>query len=270
MKRRSTSSRSSQRPWHSLAGKNIWITGGAGHLGTPITRALDEAGARVLCIDLEDRAEKLVRSARLKNTRGSTWAVRDSAEIPAEVARLTRKHGVPDGLVHLAYASSSGKRVTELSAAEFQLTLDRSLPPTFELCRAVAQLMKTRGGGSVVLFSSMYGMVAPDPRNYPAGMAPNPIDYGASKAALQQMARYLAAHYGPDAVRFNCVVPGPFPNPTVQKQHPGFVRGLAARTTLRRIGAHDETVGPTLFLLTDSAAYVTGHSLVVDGGWMAW
>jgi NAD(P)-dependent dehydrogenase (short-subunit alcohol dehydrogenase family) len=275
MKRRSTASSSARRtsalPWHNLAGKRIWVTGGAGHLGSPITIALDQAGARVLCIDLGDRAEALIRSARLKNTRAASWTANEATEIPEEVERLSRKHGAPDGFVHLAYASSSGKRFGELSAAEFQSTLDRSLPTTFALCRAVAQAMGKSGrGGSVVLFSSMYGMVAPDPRNYPKGMAPNPIDYGASKAALQQMSRYMAAHYGPAGIRFNCVVPGPFPNPVVQKNHPGFVRTLAGRTALRRVGRHDETVGPTLFLLTDSAAFVTGHSLVVDGGWMAW
>lgn len=271
--RRRTGPAADARPllWHNLAGKRIWITGGAGHLGSPITRELDRAGARVLCIDLGDRASALVAEARLRRTKASSWSVPDAGAVETEVARLISHHGVPHGLVHLAYASSSGKKLGELSPAEFQETLDRSLPTTFALCRAVAAAMQDMGeGGSVVLFSSMYGMVAPDPRNYPGDMAPNPIDYGASKAALLQMARYFAAHYGPSGIRFNCVVPGPFPNPAVQRQHPEFVRGLAARTALGRIGRHDETVGPTLFLLTDSATYVTGQALVVDGGWTAW
>jgi NAD(P)-dependent dehydrogenase (short-subunit alcohol dehydrogenase family) len=130
--------------------------------------------------------------------------------------------------------------------------------------------MKQRGSGSIVLFSSMYGVVAPDPRIYKDPMTPNPIDYGAAKAAILQLSRYLAVHYGPDGIRFNCVTPGPFPNPSVGIDHPEFVSDLESKTALRRVGNNTEIVGPTLFLLTDSASFVTGHSLVVDGGWTAW
>jgi NAD(P)-dependent dehydrogenase (short-subunit alcohol dehydrogenase family) len=130
--------------------------------------------------------------------------------------------------------------------------------------------MKPRGTGSIVLFSSMYGIVVPDPRIYRAPLAPNPIDYGASKAALLQMARYFAMHYGPAGIRFNCVTPGPFSNPALQKSMPDFMQALSDKTALRRIGQNHEIVGPTLFLLGDGASYVTGHSLVVDGGWTVW
>ena len=148
--------------------------------------------------------------------------------------------------------------------------MDAFITPAFVLSRAVGEIMKARGSGSVVLFASMYGLVSPDPRIYHAPMAPNPIDYGASKAAVLQLARYLAVHYGPAGIRFNCITPGPFPNPGVQKTHPGFIADLERKTALGRVGQNAEIVGPTLFLLTDSASYVTGHSLVVDGGWTAW
>ena len=101
-------------------------------------------------------------------------------------------------------------------------------------------------------------------------MTPNPIDYGASKAAILQLSRYLAMHYGPDGIRFNCITPGPFPSLTVQKNHPAFISELRQKTVLHRIGQNPEIVGPTLFLLTDSASFVTGHNLVVDGGWTIW
>jgi NAD(P)-dependent dehydrogenase (short-subunit alcohol dehydrogenase family) len=257
-------------PWHSLARKRIWITGGAGHLGAPITTALDQAGAHTVCIDLNNRADALVASAGLKNTVPVSFDANNAELVAANVQRLAELHGVPDGVVHLAYASSAGRHLAELTPAEFQRTFDLALPSTFVLCRAAADLMKPRGSGSIVLFSSMYGVVSPDPRNYPPPMAPNPIDYGASKAAMLQMARYFAAHYGPNGIRFNCVVPGPFSNPAVQQSMPEHTKLVASRTVLRRIGRREEIVGPTLFLLTDSASFVTGHSLMVDGGWTAW
>jgi NAD(P)-dependent dehydrogenase (short-subunit alcohol dehydrogenase family) len=170
-------------------------------------------------------------------------------------------------VVHLAFASSSGKRLEELTTEEFRRTFDQSLPATFWLCRELAERMKPRGSGSFVLFASMYGVVAPDGRIYRPPMAPNPIDYGASKAALLAMARYFATHYGAEGIRFNCVTPGPFPAPHFQEQDPSFIKELESKTALRRVGRSREVVGPTLFLLGDGASFVTGHSLVVDGGW---
>jgi len=257
-------------PWHSLAGKNIWVTGGAGHLGSTVIRALDAAGARTLCIDLPGRSEALIREHRLTRTSAAGIDLAVIEAIPEFVQASVRQYGVPDGLVHLAFASSAGRRLEELTPAEFRHSFDAGLLPAFVLSRAVAEAMRSRGSGSVVLFASMYGVVAPDPRIYSAGLTPNPIDYGASKAAVLQLARYFAVHYGRDGLRFNCITPGPFPNPGVQRAHPGFIAKLGEKTALGRIGQNEEIVGPTLFLLTDSASYVTGHSLVVDGGWTAW
>ncbi|MEO6874623.1 MAG: SDR family oxidoreductase [Opitutaceae bacterium] len=258
------------QPWHSLEGKQIWVTGGAGHLGSAIVRELDASGAHTLCIDLPGKAEALVHQHALRHTTPAAFDLTDVDGLPALIAQSAQVHGVPDGFVHLAYASSAGKRLEQLTPADFQHTFDKALTPAFVLSRAVAELMKPRGSGSIVLFSSMYGVVAPDPRIYPAGMTPNPIDYGASKAAVLQLARYLAVHYGPSGLRFNCVTPGPFPSAVVQQTHPALIGELSRKTALGRIGASADIVGPVLFLLTDSAAFVTGHSLAVDGGWTAW
>jgi NAD(P)-dependent dehydrogenase (short-subunit alcohol dehydrogenase family) len=253
-----------------FAGKSIWITGGAGYLGTPITTALDAAGAKVLCLDLHGRAETLVAERRLSRTTGLTFDCSDAAALPPFLEATMAAHGVPDAVAHLAFASSAGKRLEQLLPEEFQRTFDLSLTPAFVLCRALAERMKVRGSGSIVLFASMYGLVSPDPRIYVDQLTPNPIDYGASKAAVLQMARYLAVHYGPSGIRFNCVTPGTFPSPAIQAANPVFLGELKRKTALHRVGRPEEIVGPTLFLLGDASSYVTGHSLVVDGGWTAW
>ena len=250
--------------------KIIWVTGGAGYLGTPITAALDAAGAKTICIELPGRAEALVHERKLSRTIPVSLDLTDLAAQRSTVQQLIASHGVPDGLVHLPFASSSGKTMEELSSDDMDRTLTRSLTPAFELCRAVATAMAGKGRGSIVLFSSMYGLVSPDPKIYFPPMAPNPVDYGASKAALIQMCRYMAVHFGPRGVRFNCVAPGPFPNPKIQADLPQFMAQLNAKTALGRIGRNHEVVGPSLFLLSDGASYVTGHTLVVDGGWTTW
>lgn len=258
------------KPWYSLEGKTIWVIGGAGHLGAPITAALDAQAAKVICFDLPGRADALVRDNQLKHTVPLSVDFTDAKGLPAALEPVLAAHGVPDGVVHLVTATSAGQRLETLPAETFQQTFDLALTPTFVLCRLVAERMKSRGSGNIVLFSSMYGVVSPDPRIYRGAMTPNPIDYGAAKAAILQLARYFAVHYGPAGIRFNCVTPGPFPNPAVQATHPEFINDLAAKTPLNRIGQNHEIVGPTLFLLTDSASFVTGHSLAVDGGWTIW
>lgn len=253
-----------------LNGKSIWITGGAGYLGSAITRALDAEADQVVCIDLPGKAEALVRQHHLKRTVPVALDVNEATTLPAALDEAVAQYGLPDGVAHLAFASSSGHRLEDLPAAVFQNTFDLSLTSTFVLCRALAEKMKARGSGNIVLFSSMYGVVAPDPRIYVDPMIPNPIDYGASKAALLQMTRYLAVHYGPANLRFNAITPGPFPPAAVQEANPKFTADLRAKTALNRLGLNEEIVGPTLFLLSDSASFVTGHSLVVDGGWTSW
>lgn len=255
------------KPWYSLEEKTIWVIGGAGYLGSAITKALDGLCARTLCLDLNGKASDLVRTQELKNTVPLSLEAHSSSK---RIEQLLHEYGAPDGVVYLAFASSAGKKLEELSGEEFSRTFEHSLTPAFEACRKLAESMKPRRAGSIVLFSSMYGMVSPDPQTYGEELAPNPIDYGASKAAIQQMTRYFAVHYGRAGIRFNSLVPGPFPNPGVQASHPEFLKNLRAKAPLGRVGESEEIVGPTLFLLTDGASYMTGHSLVVDGGWMAW
>ncbi len=255
------------KPWHSLAGKKIWVTGGAGYLGSAITRALDAEGAEVICMDLAGRGEALIKEHQLKNTTALAVDLTNAEAAPGLVESTIARFGVPDGVAHLAVPPASGLPLADLTIAGFQRLLDLSLPPTFAFCRALADRMKPRGSGSIVLFASMYGIVAPDSAIYLPPMSPNPIEYGACKAAVLQLARYFAAHYGPNGIRFNCVTPGPFPKPGGQGADATFVAALAQKTVLHRIGHNSEIVGPTLFLLTDSASFVTGHSLVVDGGW---
>ena len=114
----------------------------------------------------------------------------------------------------MTYATTA-KRLEELTEADFDAANHGNVTGTFFLVREIATRMAERGSGSIVLFSSMYGAVSPDPRMYEAPMNPNPIEYGVGKAGIQQMARYLAVHWGRRGVRVNSISPGPFPNPNL-------------------------------------------------------
>ncbi|OGQ92729.1 MAG: hypothetical protein A2284_04455, partial [Deltaproteobacteria bacterium RIFOXYA12_FULL_61_11] len=141
----------------------------------------------------------------------------------------------------------------------------------FRLARALLPGMREAGGGSIVNVASMYGKVAPDPSLYEGTEAYSPVTYGCAKAALLALTRYLASYYGAQGIRCNAISPGPFPkSPSPEGEPPWkgeFLERLAGRTALGRIGRPEELGGAVVFLLSSASSFITGHELVVDGGW---
>ncbi len=254
----------------SLEGKDIWVLGGAGYLGQPTVQALVALGAKVLCVDLENRAQNFVESAGLGNTVDTgSLDVSNGDALKAFVNERIAARGVPHGLVNLTFASTA-KKLEDLTEKDFDDVNHGGLTSAFLVAREVGMQMAKLRRGSIVLFSSMYGSVSPDPKAYEAPMNKNPIEYGVTKAGIIQMTRYLAVHWGKENVRCNCISPGPFPNPNVQRDHPAFVERLANKSPMGRIGQSKEMAGAVAFLVSDASSYVTGQNLFVDGGWTAW
>lgn len=256
----------------SLEGRSVLVAGGAGYLGTPVCLLLKAQGANVIIADRDIERLEVARTtvATAPGTGGVATLpldMADEASILACVDGATMAFGNLSGLI-AATAFNSGKTFDTLDADTFDLANRINLTGTFLLARAAASKMAP--GGAMVLYSSMYGVVSPDPKNYPGKMAPNAIEYGVGKAGLNQMVRYMAGHYGPKNIRVNALYPGPFPHAAVQETHPDFIANLEAETMLGRIGRQHETAGAAVFLVSDSASYITGQVLGVDGGWTAW
>lgn len=255
-----------------LSGRTILIAGGAGYLGTPLCQLIAQQGGNVCIADFHpERLQKAVERLKAEypdvGVLGVPLDVGDEASI-IESLRVCAEHfGSLYGLVNATYGGT-GKRLEELTGDDFDRANHLNLTGSFLLAREATKHMAD--AGSIVMYASMYGVVAPNPAKYPDGMTPNPIEYGAGKAGLIQMVRYLAAHYGPRNIRVNGVVPGPFPNAGAVEQPADFMQNLSRSTMLERTGEASETAGPTVFLLSDAASYVTGHMLAADGGWTAW
>ncbi len=234
--------------------------------------ALAGAGAKVI-VNGRDRARLEALTAEIENMGGradtACFDVSDLDRARDYFATLPRL----DVLVNNAISMTPRPRDV-LTGDDFVETYRSGVIAPFEIVRAALPALRagaeTCGEASVVNISSMYGVVAPDRRIYTRPEQASPFHYGPAKAALLQLTRHLAAELGPERIRVNALVPGPFPRPAVADADPGFAQRLAGRTMLLRTGKADEIAGPLLFLASKASTYVTGSSVAVDGGWTMW
>lgn len=248
------------------------VAGGAGYLGCELCRGLVRQGARVIVADFDLlRAERLVDELNGMTCSRRGWAqhldIGRPDSIRSLIGRVESELERLDILINATCAPQE-KTLEEIDESEFTKSLGINLSSGFVLAREAKRVMGA--GGSMVLFSSMYGRVAPDPGVYQKPMEPNRIEYGVAKAGIEQMTRYLAVAWARDGIRVNGIAPGPFPNPQVQQSYPGFADRLARKVPMGRVGNANEIVGAAVFLASKAASYVTGHTLVVDGGWTIW
>ena len=128
----------------------------------------------------------------------------------------------------------------------------------------------SRRKGNILNIASMYGHVAPDYRLYDGDRFANPPSYGAAKAGVIQLTKYLASFLSQHEIRVNCISPGPFPFETTQDESPEFIRRLSEKNPMNRIGNPHELKGAALLLCSNAGSYITGQNLRVDGGWSIW
>lgn len=257
----------------SLKNKNIFIAGGSGYLGSVLCEEILKLEGNIFLADQDiKRSELVIKKLQKKYPKSkiifSHLDMIDPKSISKNIKLAYQKFKYIDGLVNATFGSTSDK-LSQLTAEKFNKANQINLTGSFLLMRGVANKMKK--GGSIVMFASMYGLVSPKMEMYPKNINPNPIEYGAGKAGLNQMVKYFSSYYGKNNIRINAIVPGPFPNITkAANNNKKFLSNLKNSTMLKRFGKPIETAKPTIFLLSDASSYMTGHSLIVDGGWTAW
>ena len=255
-----------------LRNKVAVVVGGAGYLGSAVCKGLVQQGACVIVADLEkDRLEQVTDALNSQDTELQCCSVvvdlTNEDSVKQTIEQISRDFKRLDIVVNATYFPH-GKQSDEIAESDFSFSLRGNVTASFILAREAKKIMVR--GGSIIMFSSMYGRVAPDPRIYVQPMNPNPIEYGVAKAGIEQMIRHLAVAWAADGIRMNGVAPGAFPHREVQEAHPDFIERLSRKIPLGRIGNQDEVTGAVVFLASEAASYITGQILVVDGGWTIW
>jgi NAD(P)-dependent dehydrogenase (short-subunit alcohol dehydrogenase family) len=243
-----------------LDGRFALVTGASAGLGARFARVLHQAGAHVLVT--ARRGERLDELASECGERIETMTgdITDARHRQALAERLQQSHGRLDVLVNNAGICDGGP-IEDQSLDDLRQVIEVNLVSVMDLCRLMAPLLLASPVASVVNIASMYGVVAS--RGPMAG-------YNATKGAVVNLTRHLAAQWGGRGVRVNALAPGYFPSEmTGFLADEGFARSIQERTLLARTPALHEIDGPLLFLASDASSYMTGHVLLVDGGWTA-
>ena len=260
-----------------LDGQVALVTGGAGILGRRFCQTLAGAGAKVAVVDLVADAANEAASAIGPEAAGFACDVSDAASVRACVEAVMERFGRIDVLVNNAATKTADVRACMAPFEEYSIDTWREIMSVnidgmFLMAQAVGKTMLAAGiKGRIVQTASIYGVVGPDNRiyegsDYLGGPINTPAVYSASKAAVIGFTKWLATYWAEQGIRVNCLVPGG----VASGQNGEFTRRYAARTPLGRMADAEEMAPPLLFLASEASSYVTGHVLMVDGGWTAW
>ncbi|WP_157070275.1 SDR family NAD(P)-dependent oxidoreductase [Aureimonas frigidaquae] len=247
----------------SLAGRTALVTGGARGIGLATSTALAEGGAAIILVDRDGEAAENA-AAQLRERGFDVVAYPLDVTRSADVTALADRYSHVDILVNNAGIARSNIRAEDMTDDEWTSVVDINLNGMFWCCRAFGRHMLERGRGAIVNVGSMSGFVVNRPQEQ--------AQYNASKAAVHQLTRSLAAEWAPRGVRVNAVAPTYIETEMTRYVYdsPELMQHWIGGTPQNRMGQPDEIAAVILFLASDAASLMTGSIVLADGGYTCW
>ena len=244
-----------------LKDKVIILTGAGGLIGRESLQHLVKNGAKVVAVD--------VKSFDCEAALFLTNDVTKTHEIDQLLTTVLENFGRIDGLVNLAYPRTAdwGTKFEDIPYESWAENVDMQLNAVFYICQRAIEIMKKQNSGSIVNIASIYGVVGNDFTLYEEYGGTSPAAYSAIKGGIVNFSRYLASYNGKYKIRVNCVSPGGVLDE--KNQNPSFINKYSEKSPMKRLGNPEEIAPAISFLLSDDASFITGHNLMVDGGWTA-
>ena len=248
------------------------ITGGSGVLGTVFARALADQGAQIVIADI-DEGRSIACAAEIAKSSGRrclgiSLDVSDQVVVEGAIRLVEDTFGRIDILINNAAAQPPGMfaRLEDYSVDVWNKVMAVNLTGQFLMARSVAPIMLRQKRGSIINISSIYGVVGPNQHIYEGSKFNTPPSYSASKAGVLGLTRYLATYWADRGIRVNSITPG-----GVFREHKDpFLANYCAHVPMGRMAEQNELCGAVIYLACNASSYVTGHNLIVDGGWTAW
>lgn len=246
-----------------LDGRVAAVIGAGSGIGESVAHGCAAQGAVVTCLDVNAEAAARVAgaiSAEGGKAESAALDIRDGAACAAAFGRIVKDKGRLD-IVICTPSINVRKKILDYTEEEFERVLAVNMKGNFNVLRESGRIMTAQKSGSIVLFSSIRSLV----------VEPGQSVYAATKAGILQMVRAGASEFGQFGVRVNAVGPGVVETPLTApiKANADWYNAYANKSAFKRWASSEEMVGPTLFLVSDAASYVTGTIIYADGGWLA-
>ena len=259
---------------YDLSGKVAIVTGGRGLYGSSISTSLCEMGATVVIASRNGRAcDAFAQTLRDQGYQafGLSMDLSSDASIQALCKETFDRFGRIDILVNNAVDQSQNVSLQEATREKLQYAMNSNIQGPIMLCKKVLKYMIPANSGSIINISSIRGLDCPHFPFYPEAWGDQEVNYTTEKWAMVGLTKYMAGRYGKHNIRVNCIAPGGYnPGLSDDPDKKAFVDTYIANTPLHRWANEDDIKGPITFLASDASAYVTGATLVMDGGWTIW